>query len=117
METYEAMFVVDPVAAQKDWNAVQREIETAVKKEGAEILNFTRWGERKLAYPIRKNGRGTYVLVFFKSQPGSVSKIRENFRLSETVMRTLILSHEGEIKIPPMPQQMMPGSMPMGSMR
>lgn len=95
---YEAMFIVDPVVASKEWNKVTEEIEKTLKRYGANVLSVKKWGERKLAYPIKKQQRGTYVLAYYAAPTAANEKIRADFHLSEIVLRCLILQLEGEVK-------------------
>ncbi len=68
MRTYEGMFLVDPVVAAREWTKVTEELDRIIKRNGGEIVLLNKWGERKLAYPIRKNNRGAYVIAFFKAR-------------------------------------------------
>lgn len=97
-KTYEAMFIIDPLVASKEWNRVSEEIEKIVKRYSGEIISLKKWGERKLSYPVKKQARGTYVLSYFKGPSESVSPIKNDFHLSEIILRSMILMHEGEVK-------------------
>ena len=101
MNTYEAMLLVDPTIAAKEWNRVGEEVDRIVKRHGGAVLQVTRFGERKLAFPVRKSNRGTYVVAYF-SAPGKVlGKIKADLQLSEVVMRSLLLVHSGEFRKEP----------------
>jgi small subunit ribosomal protein S6 len=104
MRTYEGMLVVDPVAASTGWDKVIGEIEHVLAKYEAKLLKLDKWGERELAYPIKKRTRGTYILMYFQSPPRSISRIRGDFELSETILRHLILVHEGIPRDIPVPE-------------
>ncbi len=97
MPRYECMLLVDPAAAAKEWNAVSEEIGKTFEKHGAKVIALNKWGERRLAYKIKGTSRATYVLVFFEGPADAPKNLRADFLLSETVMRTLILAHPGEI--------------------
>ena len=45
-------------------------------EQGAEILKVDEWGTRKLAYPVKKQTRGTYVLVAYEAESGSDCRVR-----------------------------------------
>ena len=49
MKTYEAMLLVDPTVAAKEWNRIGEEVDRIVKRHGGAVLQVTRFGERKLA--------------------------------------------------------------------
>jgi small subunit ribosomal protein S6 len=96
------MLLVDPTVAAKEWNRVVEEVERIAKKHGASVLQVTRWGERKLAFPVRKSNRGTYVLTYLTSPEKALGKIKADLQLSEIVFRSLLIAHDGELLKEPM---------------
>jgi small subunit ribosomal protein S6 len=85
------MFLVDAALAAA-WDDLSKHILDILKRNGAEVIGLTRWDERKLAYTVEKQKRGTYVLAFFcLADGGAVAEIEHDCRLSEKVLRTLIL--------------------------
>ena len=98
MKTYEAMLLVEPTIAAKEWTRVPEEVDRIVKRHGAAVLSVVKFGERKLAYPVKKSNRGAYVVAYFSSPEKALGKIKADFQLSEVVMRSLILAHEGELR-------------------
>ena len=105
MPNYECMILVDPTAAAREWDEVTGEIEAVFKKHGGKTLSINKWGERRLAYPIGKVTRGTYVLAYFEGDADVPKKVKAEFVLSERVMRTLIRLHEGPIEPKEMPPE------------
>ncbi len=88
---YEAMFLVDTRDAAI-WDDLTKHIEGILARGGAELVGITRWDERKLAYPVAKHKRGTYVLTFFQMSRGDgVAEIERDCRLSEKILRALVL--------------------------
>lgn len=98
MHTYEAMLLVEPTIASREWPRVVEEVERIAKKNGAAVLQLAKWGERKLAFPVRKCARGTYVLAYFGAPEKNVGKLRADMALSEVILRSLLLAHEGEMR-------------------
>ena len=102
MKTYEALLLVEPTIAAKEWPRVGEEVDRIVKRHGAAVLSVVKFGERKLAFPVRKSNRGSYVVAYFSSPEKALGKIKADFQLSEVVMRSLILTHAGELRtVPP----------------
>lgn len=91
MNTYEAMFIVEPVLASTQWDTVVKHIQDILTKYQAKVIKISKWAIRKLAYEIRKQKRGTYILVYFEAPPQNIARIRADCQLSEIIMRTLIL--------------------------
>jgi small subunit ribosomal protein S6 len=92
------MLLVEPTIAAREWPRVLEEIERLAKKNGAAVLQVAKWGERKLAFPVRKCARGTYVLAYFGAPEKNVVKLRADMALSEVILRSIVLRHEGEMR-------------------
>jgi len=88
------MFLLDNNVVREDWNKAKGIPTGILEKHGASITTSRRWAERSLAYTIQKSNRGTYLLVHFDADPGSIQIMRRDLELNETVMRYLILSTE-----------------------
>jgi small subunit ribosomal protein S6 len=86
---YEALFLFG-TAATADAEGAVKQIGDLVAKHGGEIILLKKWDERKLAYEIKKNKRGLYVLCFYRGPGTSVSKITHDVNLSETILRVMI---------------------------
>ena len=86
--TYEALFLFG-TAATTDVDGSVKQVEELVKKHGGEIILCKKWDERKLAFEIKKNKRGLYVLCFFRGM-GVNEKITRDVNLSEEILRVLI---------------------------
>lgn len=92
MNTYEAMFLVDNRHANRDWDRVVDQAKEMVAKHGGRMLHCEKWGERKLAYPIKGNKRGTYLLAYFESEADAPNRVYREVELSETFLRGLVLA-------------------------
>lgn len=101
MKTYEGMLLVDPTVAAREWNRVVEEVERIAKRHEAAVLQLSKWGERKLSYPVRRNHRGAYVLAYFAAPPKALGGIRADLQLSEVILRSLLVRHEGELRKEP----------------
>ena len=88
---YEAMFLVDPSVAAM-WDNLAKHLRGILQRQGAEVLGITRWDERKLAYTVKRQKRGTYVLAFFALlKTDGLAEIERDCQLSDQVLRTLIV--------------------------
>lgn len=100
MRTYEGMFLLDSAQAVKDWEATVGVVTGILERYGATLALNGKWDERKLAYPIKKQKRGTYYLAYFTAPTDSVKKMREDLLLREEVLRFLILAMPEDAPIP-----------------
>ena len=52
------------------------------------------WGQRRLAYPIRKNTDGYYILFNAKLDPGRIADVERNMQYTEDILRYLVVRKE-----------------------
>lgn len=95
MRNYESLFIVHPDVVGDELNAVISKFEKVLGDEKAEIVKLDNWGVRKLAYPIKKVGRGNYVQVLFSANPEVVAEYERRLRIDEQILRFLTVRLEG----------------------
>jgi small subunit ribosomal protein S6 len=88
-KTYEGMFLVD--AGNSDFEAASEPIRAVLGRSESEILSIKPWDERRLAYGIKGRRRALYVLTYFEADPARIAEIEHDCRLSEKILRMLIL--------------------------
>ncbi len=93
-QLYEGMFLVDVARAGSDWDGVISGIKKILEKAGAEIVSIRKWDDRKLAYDIKGQSRGVYILCYFRVDGKKIQEIEKSIHLSEQVIRILILNAE-----------------------
>ena len=102
MSIYEGMFLVDNRHANRDWSRVVDVVKGLIAKHGGEAIRFEKWGERKLAYPIRGNKRGTYLLAYFEAEGEAPNAMYRDTQISfhDTFLRALILKVDAVPEVP-----------------
>jgi len=100
LRLYEGMFIINSTIASNDWDAAVNEVQDILKNRGIEILQSEKWEERKFAYILKGHKRGVYLLIYFNAPPESIALIKQDLKLSENVLRSLIVKVD-RIKEPP----------------
>ena len=95
MKIYELLVLVDPAFAQKNEGAGPKLVQSLIEKCGGEVIRIEKYADQKLAYEIRNNKRGVYVLVAFRMDPQRVIELDREFRLDEHVLRNIVLDRTG----------------------
>jgi len=90
---YEAMFLF-PQAASADMNGAMDHIKEVLSKGEATLHSLVKWDERRLAYDIDGNKRGVYFLSRFTADTRKVKEIERDCRLSEKMLRSLIVRND-----------------------
>jgi len=92
MREYEMVFIVRPDLDEDAFNEVVEKVKSWISEPGGQVTNVDLWGKRRLAYPIRKQVEGQYVLMSINMSPAIGSELERNLRLMDPVIRYLILA-------------------------
>ena len=93
MNCYETLFVVKPTLTDEETAASVMKIKDVLAKEGAELLGTNDMGMRKLAYPVEKNDRGYYTILFYKAEGTVIQELERNLKISEDVIKFLSVKY------------------------
>jgi small subunit ribosomal protein S6 len=88
---YELVYIIRPDLEDDGVNAVNEKVGQWIANGGGTIVKTELWGRRRLAYPIRRYTEGTYVLQRLQLPPQSVAELERNLRISEEVIRHLVV--------------------------
>ncbi|MBU1194627.1 MAG: 30S ribosomal protein S6 [Proteobacteria bacterium] len=96
MRKYETVFISDPDLKDQTRLELFDRVREIIAKENGIIIDFDDWGNKKLAYEIRKKARGHYVCITYGGSGDLVKELERNFRLSEMVMKfmTIVVSED-----------------------
>ena len=84
---YEAMFILDSNRFGRDPDGISGQLADLIQKAGGEILVSRLWEERRLAYPIKGQRKGTYWLIYLSLDPLQLAGLRRQFDITETILR------------------------------
>ncbi|MEK6701005.1 MAG: 30S ribosomal protein S6 [Planctomycetota bacterium] len=90
---YEAMFLLTQAVAA-DFSGAIAHIQEILARGHAEIISMRKWDERRLAYEVKGNKRAVYILCYFKAPNEQLGHIERDCRLSEKILRSMILREE-----------------------
>ena len=98
---YEGLFLLNQQNVASDYAGCLDHLKDIFTRAEAELVAMSKWDERRLAYEIEGQKRGTFILAYFNSRSTQIANIERDCSLSEIVLRALILraDHVGEIEL------------------
>lgn len=90
---YETLFVVKPTLTEEEIKSQIEKVKAILEKEGAELVATDDMGMRKLAYPVQKNNRGYYTVVYFKAGGDVIAELERNLRINEDIIKFLTVKY------------------------
>ncbi|MBN2239330.1 MAG: 30S ribosomal protein S6 [Dehalococcoidales bacterium] len=94
LRNYELTVVYSPELSEEKLEASIETVSRYVTGRGGEITETQRWGKRRLAYPIKHFIDGYYILYLFRMKPEDGKELENNLRITEYVLRHLLINAE-----------------------
>jgi small subunit ribosomal protein S6 len=95
MSEYELMYIVPTSFTEEELGTVEAHVAELFTKYGATLERTNRLGKLRLAYPIRHERFGHYVLARFKAEHSAVAGVEEGLRLNQKeILRHMIVRAE-----------------------
>lgn len=111
MRPYEMMIILAPDIPEEELDPSIDTIESYITNVDGSVIIISRespWGRRRLAYPIRHQGRdlrdGFYTLWYFDAEPTAIADIERELRLNDRIIRHMIIALEEQVTVIP-PEQ------------
>jgi small subunit ribosomal protein S6 len=92
LRDYEIVFIVHPELDDQAFQGIVDRVTKWVTDPGGQIEKTDIWGRRHLAYPIKKQREGQYVLLQAQMAPSATAELERNMRLTEPILRFMITS-------------------------
>ena len=87
MHRYETLFVLHPELPEAQVRETIDRVKRLIEGMSGQMGETQDWGMRDLAYPIRKQPRGTYVLVQYTARPDVVKELERTMKLADEILR------------------------------
>ena len=93
MAKYETMLITTATLDDEATAALVGKFKSMIEANGT-IDSIDEWGKRRLAYPINDENEGVYTVINFTSEPDFPAELDRVYKITEGVMRSLIVAKE-----------------------
>jgi small subunit ribosomal protein S6 len=100
MRRYETIIITDPDLSPEQRDPVLQRVADVINQGDGYLALTDEWGNRKLAYEIKKKERGYYIRFDFCGSGAMVNEIERFFRIDDRVMKymTVLLDKAADIE-------------------
>ncbi|MBR3888760.1 MAG: 30S ribosomal protein S6 [Clostridia bacterium] len=93
MNNYETIMIIN---SNLDEAATKASIEkfTALINANGKVESVEEIGKKKLAYPIKKQAEGYYVLVNFSSNPEFIDELDRVYNITDEVIKHIVVKKD-----------------------
>lgn len=91
MKQYELLYIVSSKFTDAEVDGIMDKVSAMIAKHGATILRNENIGKLRLAFPIKAERNGSYILVHFDVEGAETSELDRQLRLSDEVLRHMLV--------------------------
>lgn len=93
MNKYESVVIVNPNLEEESIKNLIKKFSDLINTDG-NITSVEEMGKRKLAYEIRKQKEGFYVVIKFEAKPELIAELERNYRITDEVIKFIVVKEE-----------------------
>lgn len=94
MPLYECVFIARNDITQQQVETIAEQVATLITEGGGEVKKREYWGLRGLAYKVKKNRKGHYMLLGLDAPASALPEVERQLGLNEDVLRSLTIRVE-----------------------
>ncbi len=93
---HECLVLFDPDLRAEQRDAARERVEAAFAKAGGKVALWDHWGDRRLAYAVKRKSHGYYSLAYVQAGGEALNELSRLLKYSEEVLRHIIVRPEVE---------------------
>ena len=93
MKEYESVIIVNPTLKENKIKELENKYTSLIKQNG-KLTKIENLGIKKLAYEIKGNKEGLYIIFYFKSEFEFISELERQYRIDDDIMKFIIMKME-----------------------
>ena len=97
MRRYEILFIAHADLSDDNLNEIIERYKTTITTLQGIIVKIDKWGTRKLAYEIKKQSKGSYVLMDFAGHSSIVLELERNLKIDDKILKFMTVLKETEV--------------------
>ena len=90
MRKYEVIFIIRSMEEEVTVAVIDK-FAKLIAANGGTITKEDRWGKRHLAYPIKKETEGFYVLFYVTCEPACVAEVDRVMKITDEILKHMIV--------------------------
>ena len=87
MNKYESVLIARQDLGASQVSSLVDDLKKVVAEQGGEVVRVDNWGLKNLAYRIKKNRKGYYVLLNISAPATAISEFERVMRINEDIIR------------------------------
>ena len=93
MNKYESVIIINPNLEAEAIKGLVEKISNLINNNGT-VVSVEEIGKKKLAYEIKKNKEGYYIIIKFEAKPEVITELERVYRITDEVIKFIVVKEE-----------------------
>ena len=93
MNKYESVIIVNPSATDEKLKELESTFTDLINKNG-KVEKVENLGKKKLAYEVKKQNEGIYLVFYFEADPTLITELERNYRITDEIIKFIVIKVE-----------------------
>lgn len=93
MNKYESVVIINPSVEEEKVKELSQKFTDIINNDG-KVEKVEELGKKKLAYEVKKNREGIYVVFYFEAEPTLIAELERNYRITDEVIKFIVVKVE-----------------------
>ena len=93
MNKYESVVIINPSVEEEKVKELSQKFTDIINNDG-KVEKIEDLGKKKLAYEVKKNKEGYYVVINFEANSDLIAELERNYRIMDEVIKFITIKEE-----------------------
>lgn len=93
MNKYESVVIINPSVEEEKVKELSQKFTDIINNDG-KVEKVEELGKKKLAYEVKKNKEGYYIVISFEANPELIAELERNYRIIDEVIKFITIKAE-----------------------
>jgi small subunit ribosomal protein S6 len=99
LRRYETIFIVPVDLGNDELMELIELYKTIITDMKGAVVKIEKWGQRKLAYEIKKQTKGFYVLIDFTAVSAVVTELERKFKIDDRILKFITVKRADKVNL------------------
>jgi small subunit ribosomal protein S6 len=97
LRRYETILIAHVDLSEDELSGLIARYSTIITGQKGILVKVERWGKRRLAYMIKKQARGFYILIDYAGESAAVNELERNLKINDKILKFMTVLKDGAV--------------------
>jgi small subunit ribosomal protein S6 len=97
LRRYETVIIVPVDLQDDDISGLAERYRAIIANHKGLVMKVEKWGKRKLAYEIKKQNKGFYMLIDFAGESAVVNELERNLKIDDKILKFMTVKKNDHV--------------------